>query len=344
MDALPLNLARPEVPVELAALVAKMMAKEPERRFQTPAEVSKALTPFFKPGANPGSRSSPEISHVGPAAPSPQALVGVSAPAQPATAATTPAPAPRPPSKPNPEGVAWESLIEIKETEPSTASVKPKPEVEPTSAPAPVRRPPRLWASVATGTMLLGLVVASVLIFRTKNGTIVFENLPEQSVVTADGETFTVEWPDGKGKGYAQITIPSGKHLVQVKVNGVQVSGKEVTVESGGVTQFVVRIEPMPATTDPPVKSNDGNLPRSFDPKQFTIDKGQWIVQGDELMQIDGRFPWPCLMFGDDQWTDYDFTVDLMRLHGIEAAYLVVRGTDKDHHLTFTNSAVGWHS
>ncbi len=36
MDAGPLNLVRPEVPVELAALVAKMMAKEPKRRFQTP--------------------------------------------------------------------------------------------------------------------------------------------------------------------------------------------------------------------------------------------------------------------------------------------------------------------
>jgi serine/threonine protein kinase len=32
-DATPLNLVRPEVPVELAALVGKMMAKEPERRF-----------------------------------------------------------------------------------------------------------------------------------------------------------------------------------------------------------------------------------------------------------------------------------------------------------------------
>ena len=50
MDALPLNLARPEVPVELAALVAKMMAKEPERRFQEPKEVAQALTPFFKKG------------------------------------------------------------------------------------------------------------------------------------------------------------------------------------------------------------------------------------------------------------------------------------------------------
>src|SRR5436190_21696511 len=48
MDALPLNLARPEVPVEVAAIVAKMMAKEPDRRFQTPAEVASALAPFFK--------------------------------------------------------------------------------------------------------------------------------------------------------------------------------------------------------------------------------------------------------------------------------------------------------
>ena len=40
MDAGPLNLVRPEVPVELAAVVAKMMAKEPGRRFQTPGEVA----------------------------------------------------------------------------------------------------------------------------------------------------------------------------------------------------------------------------------------------------------------------------------------------------------------
>jgi serine/threonine protein kinase len=52
MNASPLNLVRPEVPVELAAVVAKMMAKEPARRFQAPAEVARALTPFFKPAAS----------------------------------------------------------------------------------------------------------------------------------------------------------------------------------------------------------------------------------------------------------------------------------------------------
>jgi serine/threonine protein kinase len=48
MEPTPLNLVRPEVPWELAALVAKMMAKEPDQRFQTPAEVAQALTPFFE--------------------------------------------------------------------------------------------------------------------------------------------------------------------------------------------------------------------------------------------------------------------------------------------------------
>ena len=43
MDANLLNFVRPDVPGELAALVAKMMAKEPQRRFQTPDEVAQAL-------------------------------------------------------------------------------------------------------------------------------------------------------------------------------------------------------------------------------------------------------------------------------------------------------------
>ena len=50
MEVMPLNLLRPDVPWELAAVVGKMMAKEPARRYQTPAEVANALKPFYKPG------------------------------------------------------------------------------------------------------------------------------------------------------------------------------------------------------------------------------------------------------------------------------------------------------
>ena len=49
-DATPLNLLRPEVPVELASLVGRMMAKEPDLRFNTPAELAAQLLPFLKAG------------------------------------------------------------------------------------------------------------------------------------------------------------------------------------------------------------------------------------------------------------------------------------------------------
>ncbi len=60
--AKPLNLVRPEVPVELANVVAKLMAKEPAKRYQTPSEVVVALTPFLKGGpAQPGTGPQPII-------------------------------------------------------------------------------------------------------------------------------------------------------------------------------------------------------------------------------------------------------------------------------------------
>jgi serine/threonine protein kinase len=46
-EAQPLNLVRPEVPEELAAVVRKMMAKDPAKRYQTPKEVARALKPFI---------------------------------------------------------------------------------------------------------------------------------------------------------------------------------------------------------------------------------------------------------------------------------------------------------
>ncbi len=60
LEAVPLNQVRADVPPELAALVAKMMAKEPAHRFQTPNDVAEAIAPFYKkphldsPGAEPG--------------------------------------------------------------------------------------------------------------------------------------------------------------------------------------------------------------------------------------------------------------------------------------------------
>jgi uncharacterized protein (TIGR03067 family) len=52
-EATPLDWLRNDVPAELAAVVAKMMAKDPAGRYQKPVEVAQALAPFIKAGATP---------------------------------------------------------------------------------------------------------------------------------------------------------------------------------------------------------------------------------------------------------------------------------------------------
>jgi hypothetical protein len=56
-EATPLDRLRADVPAELAAVVAKMMAKDPARRYQKPVEVAQALAPFVKAGGDEPRRS-----------------------------------------------------------------------------------------------------------------------------------------------------------------------------------------------------------------------------------------------------------------------------------------------
>jgi serine/threonine protein kinase len=52
-EATPLDRVRKDVPAGLAAVVAKMMAKDPAARYQTPLEAARALAPFARAGGKP---------------------------------------------------------------------------------------------------------------------------------------------------------------------------------------------------------------------------------------------------------------------------------------------------
>jgi formylglycine-generating enzyme required for sulfatase activity/serine/threonine protein kinase len=186
-EADPLNLMRPEVPAELAALVAKMMAKEPSLRFQTPGEVAQALTPFFKePNAAPE----------------------------------------------NPQTDSTEASRTVT-----------KPEV------APWQQPPYVWLAVAVAVLVLGLFASwlvGTLRVKAPEGDLVFSDLPEESVVTVDGKVYTLEWPGGKGA--AKVTVPAGDHRVKVELNGIQVYGEEVNIETGKKKWITVRLESFTAS------------------------------------------------------------------------------------------------
>ena len=220
------------MPAELAAVVAKMMEKEPGCRFQTPAEVARALTPF-KTGKAASRGPKPDASPAG----SPEGPAGQVV----AVMARAPVIPDRSAEAAHRQGPSWESLIEFREMEGPVGRKPP---------PAPRRRPPWLRASAGVGVLLLGLIgtwAVGVIKVKTPGGTIVLENLPDQAEVSVDGEDISVQWP-GSGNPMV-IAIPAGKHEVRVKKHGFTTFGRAVSVEAGGKAPVVVRLEPLGATT-----------------------------------------------------------------------------------------------
>jgi formylglycine-generating enzyme required for sulfatase activity/serine/threonine protein kinase len=192
MDALPLNLARPEVPIELAALVARMMAKEPHRRFQTPKDVAKALLPFFDKRTSGTAGTPPEMSQPGGSDHDPASTRVPSVVTQPTTEmAPSSAARPRLPTWATPDlERALESLTEPKET---------KPVERPALRSAGSARLTRwIWPSLAAG-LLLGFIVIGTMIVKVDptNGVISLEDVPKDSLTsepvlsTASGTTTT---------------------------------------------------------------------------------------------------------------------------------------------------------
>jgi serine/threonine protein kinase/formylglycine-generating enzyme required for sulfatase activity len=250
MDAMPLNLKRPEVPIELAALAAKMMAKEPERRFQEPKDVAQALAPFFKKGSVSPKVSSAEVSQTGETQSTQKGTGTVSGTKRPESkpASTPPPSGKRPAATAQPESI-WDNLLELEQVEPAQM---------PALAPAPVkskpkRRAPWIWPSVAAGLLALGLLIVWMtgVLVKTANGIIELPDLPKDAEVSVDGEKVKVTWSNGGER--AIVTVSPGTHNVRVMKDGVELSGEEVTVQADGKEKLTVRLVP----SDPPAPAEE---------------------------------------------------------------------------------------
>jgi serine/threonine protein kinase len=240
MDAKPLNLARPEVPVELAALVAKMMAKEPERRFQEPREIAQALTPFFKKGSVGAHVSIAEVSQDRQTESKPQKTGTSSASRRPkSNVADSPPPSgKRLAGASGPQSI-WDSLIELEKAEPPR-------QTPPVLASA--RRSPRRWIWPAAGLFVFALLTAvalGVFMLRTASGTIVIDNLPEDAVVEVDGERLTIRPSGGEP---LSIEKAAGNHAVVVMWRDALLLRESVAVESGKKLKLTIRLDPPDAT------------------------------------------------------------------------------------------------
>jgi formylglycine-generating enzyme required for sulfatase activity len=261
-EARPLNLVRPEVPEELAALVRKMMAKSPAKRYQTPLEVVQALGLFVKQGAAP--KSSPELSmgavEAKPAVKKPAHVEPPPVPAEPAAK-----------QKPEPANVR-ESLAEgnIARADPqrrekysdltvgsllarSLSFLGPRKGKVSRKPRAAAVREGASWNEWLIGVglglgvlllVLLGMWVSGVFTAKVKtaDGILIVEVNEPNAEVLVDGETVTVSWHDGGKK--AEIRVPPGTHKVEVKKDGFSVDSKELTFKDGGREIFTARLLP----------------------------------------------------------------------------------------------------
>ncbi len=231
-DALPLNLARPDVPTEVAAIVSKMMAKEPEQRFQEPKHVAQALLPFFKKGQSGPARSKPEIAEPVQSG----AYDLVSTPTEAATDAAR--------SATRGEEAANPSARRSK----SRDGLAPR---EETSGAGPLPLGPRLrydhrvgiGVACAVLTIALGLWAFGAIRVRTAHGVLVVEFSEPNSNVQVDGEKVTITAQDG---GATEVTVTQGTPNVEVKKDGLQVSGDKVTLEDHGQKVLIAKFEPNP--------------------------------------------------------------------------------------------------
>ncbi|HZY84125.1 MAG TPA: family 16 glycoside hydrolase [Gemmataceae bacterium] len=298
----PLNLARPEVPPELAAVVAKMMDKDVAKRYQRPVEVARALAPFLKPG---------------------QQSTTAQPPARPASPSLTEATSTEP----------WGTL-----TGGRTTDKRPPAPLRPAAKRRWLLGAGAAVGLLLLG--LVGLWAAGVLKVKTRDGTIVLEGLPADAEVLVDGAKVTVTWADG-GKR-AEVYVKPGTHQVRVKKDGLEAQGDSVTLEEGGRQVFAVRLEknaPPGGGDRPPAQQAKSEpffngedlfgwegLPGYWDAKP-----GYWDVKASAIVgrPPPGR-PAHTFLVSRKKYRDFDLKFEARRKDGVGNSGVQFRSQLKD--------------
>jgi serine/threonine-protein kinase len=109
----PLGRLRPDLPQAVLAVVGRLMAKRPEDRFQTPAELAEALRPHAAAGAGWAPGDSPGVRNpsVGAGRPGSPDLLAASASSAEMAAVTTPLPSDQSPTPCSPYGPLVDSRV-----------------------------------------------------------------------------------------------------------------------------------------------------------------------------------------------------------------------------------------
>jgi serine/threonine protein kinase/formylglycine-generating enzyme required for sulfatase activity len=221
MQARSLDLERPEVPAELAAVVARMMEKEPAKRYRRPIEAAEALMAFIKSPADFPSRELPL------------------AEAESAKSVER-----------RPESI---DIVTQARQEPGSKAARPrtgKTKTAGTTAIQPVhsrrggsgkKRPPWPWLVGMAGGCFAAAIAGIVLLWPTPHGMVRIESDdPNVEIV------FDKAGPTVKAAGMEPITLRAGEHgaLIRVKRGEFEFETSKFLLKKGATT--TLRLEFLP--------------------------------------------------------------------------------------------------
>lgn len=235
------NLVRPDIPDELADIVARMMAKDPAERFQTPREVQQALKAL--------AMGSPQ------SMPAPGGEVFFDTPGSSLTSSSFPASGPPIPPPPFPSEVA-----SPRATPPHLSTSPPPPPIETRERETtlPNGWSKRLSKALAKYAIPISLVVVLLMgwlgwsFFQSRTlapkfdpsadlGSLVIRNTPPEAEVVVDGKPIT---SIDKTSGNLRADLPSGSRNVKIYTNGDLVQSATVEVVAGQLT--TIDYQPLP--------------------------------------------------------------------------------------------------
>jgi serine/threonine protein kinase len=226
-DAPPASSLRKDAPAALDRVVSKMLRRDPNERYQSPAEVAEALYPFTIEGKNAQPTPPPLPPPVAPPAPAERndqalgsflnQLSSVEAPAAAARLAPKSNGAPGSPAASNLSAAANPPAVAQRETvAPKTLLAKK----EPAAAAPPARRPARTRNARQSWLIGLGLGVAvsvpvvGLLLFVSRPATLALDwPLDERqgSELKVDGQRVAIP-----ASNPAEISLTPGKHRIVV--------------------------------------------------------------------------------------------------------------------------------
>ncbi|QEL13238.1 family 16 glycoside hydrolase [Limnoglobus roseus] len=277
-EAVPgVKLAAPALPPDLASLIDRLLAKNPAHRPANADEVMATLKASLTSSVAtaPAGLSEPVVVAV----PDPLSFADTS------TDGTEPVISRRG-GIPIPTRRPTRTSVTALKIDPAASGGGPEPE-----------RPKRkfLWPLAAVGLLalaLFGVYAAGLFKVKTKDGVIELTDLAEDAEVLVDGEKVTVTW--GPGKQKAEVRVKPGTHKVEVKKDGFEATGEEVTLTNGDRKVLTAHLErKAPAAVPELLVVFAKELVRNGDCREAAL-KGWKVISGKWYQSDPEKKPFFC--------------------------------------------------